>query len=258
MTSPNVNELYLYLNEKIPSALSCDWDNDGLMVAANCDRKVNKILLALDVTDSVVREAKERGCDTIISHHPLIFKPLSSLNTSDPVAKTAIACVVDDIAVMSFHTRLDALVGGVNDVLAELIGVMDTSEFGPHGEEIGRIGVLEHETTPKQLALQIKKILGADSVRLTDASRPVKKVALLGGGGKDYVIPAKLAGADAFVTGEINYNTAVTARDCGISVIEAGHYFTEAPVMAFIKELVKREFPSVLFEFAVSNPTVAL
>lgn len=258
MKSPNVNELYCYLNEKIPSSLSCDWDNDGLMVAANCDRKVNKILLALDVSEKIVSKAKELGCDTIISHHPLIFRPLSSLNTSDPTARIAIDCAVNNIAVMSFHTRLDALVGGVNDVLAELIGLRDTSEFGPTGEEIGRIGDLEHDTTSMQLALQLKKILGADSIRLTDANKPVKKVALLGGSGKDYVIPAKLAGADVFVTGEINYNTAVTAQDCGISVIEAGHYFTEAPVMGFIKELIQCKFPSVRIEFEVSNPMIAL
>lgn len=258
MISPNVNELYAYLNEKIPSSLSCDWDNDGLMVAVNCDRKINKILLALDVTENIVSQAKDMGCDTIISHHPLIFKPLSSLNISDTTARIALACANNDIAVMSFHTRLDAIKGGVNDVFAELIGVRDTSEFGPDGEEIGRIGDLEYETNSKELALRIKKILGADSIRLTDANKPVKKVALLGGSGKDYVIPAKLAGADAFITGEINYNTGVIARDYGISIIEAGHYFTEAPVLNFIKDLIQREFPSIQIEFAVSNPTITL
>ncbi len=255
---PNVNELYRYLNEKIPMSLSCDWDNDGLMVAADGNRKVNKILLTLDVTKDVVKVAKELSCDVIISHHPLIFKPLASVNDSDSTSEIVICSLLNGISVMSFHTRLDALKDGVNDVLAERIGVKDASEFGPEDEEIGRIGVLDGEMTPTDFALKVKDVLGADSVKLTDANKPVKTVALLGGRGKDYVLPAKLAGADVFVTGEITYNTAVTAKDSGISVIEAGHYFTEVPVLDFLEKLIEQAFPTVTVERAVSNPTVTL
>lgn len=256
--NPNVNELYAYLASNIPSTLSCDWDNDGLMVASDGKRTVNKILLALDVSKKVIAEAKERGCDAVISHHPLIFKPMKSVNEADPTAEIVISAVRDGIAVMSFHTRLDALRGGVNDVLSELIGVKETSDFGPAGEEIGRIGTLDAETSARELALHVKNVLGADAVRLTDSGRPVRKVAVLGGGGKDYVIPAARAGADVLVTGEIGYNTAVIAADLGISVIEAGHYFTEAPVLTMLESLIARKFSNIAFEHAVSNPTVTI
>ncbi len=256
--NPNVNELYTYLTESIPTSLSCDWDNDGLMVASDGKRTVNKILLALDVSGNVIAEAKARGCDAVISHHPLIFKSIKSVNDSDTTSEIVISAVKDDIAVMSFHTRLDALDGGVNDVLATMIGVKNTANFGPFGEEIGRLGSLDREMTAKDLALHVKNVLGADAVRLTDSGNNVNKVAVLGGGGKDYVIPAARAGADILVTGEIGYNTAVIAADLGISVIEAGHYFTEAPVLAMLESLIARKFPKIVFEYTVSNPTVTL
>lgn len=256
--NPNVKELYAYLSESIPTSLSCDWDNDGLMVASDGNRTVNKILLALDVSKAVIAEAKRRGCDAVISHHPLIFKPMKSVNEADPTAEIVISAVRDGIAVMSFHTRLDALRGGINDVLSEAIGVKETTDFGPVCEEIGRLGTLEDETAAKKLALHVKNVLGADAVRLTDAGKPVRKVAVLGGGGKDYVVPAARAGADVLITGEIGYNTAVIAADLGISVIEAGHYFTEAPVLAMLESLISRKFSDVAFERAVSNPTVTL
>lgn len=256
--NPNVKELYAYLSESIPTSLSCEWDNDGLMVASDGSRTVNKILLALDVSKNVIAEAKSLGCDTVISHHPLIFKPMKSVNEADTTSEIVISAVRDGIAVMSFHTRLDALRGGVNDVLSELIGVKDATEFGPSGEQIGRLGTLDSEMTAKALALHVKNVIGADAVRLTDSGKPVTKVAVLGGGGKDYVVPAAYAGADVLITGEIGYNTAVIAADLGISVIEAGHYFTEAPVLAMLESLIARKFPDVAFEHAASNPTVTL
>lgn len=256
--NPNVNELYAYLSANIPSSLSCDWDNDGLMTAVKGGSTVNKVLLSLDVSKKVIEKAKELGCDAVISHHPLIFKPMRSVTEADPTAEIVIFSIVEGVAVMSFHTRLDALDGGVNDVLANVIDVKNTKNFGPAGEEIGRIGTLDTETSAKDLALRVKNALGADAVRLTDSGRNVRTVAVLGGGGKDYVIPAYLAGADVLVTGEIGYNTAVIAADLGISVIEAGHYFTEALVLPMLESLILREFPGITVEYENSNPSVTL
>ncbi len=255
--NPTVNELYAFLNEKIPSALSCEWDNDGLMVASDGSREVKKILLTLDVSKKTLNMAKARGCDAVISHHPLIFKPLKSVTEADTTADIVISAVKSDVAVMSFHTRLDALSGGVNDALCELIGVTDTVPFGPEGEKIGRLGTLSFEATAETLALSVKAALGADAVRLTaqDKSKSVKKIAVLGGGGKDFVLPAVRAGADVLITGEIGYNTGVTAEDAELAVIEAGHYFTEAPVLERLRSMIAEAYPSVSFEFFVSNPT---
>ncbi len=258
--NPTVNELYSFLNEQIPQSLSCDWDNDGLMVAANGEKQVGKILLALDVSQKTLETAKNLGCDAVISHHPLIFKPLRSVTESDTTSDIVISAIKSEIAVMSFHTRLDALSGGVNDTLASGLGIVDIEDFGPAGEEIGRIGTLETETNVKEFALSVKEYLAADAVRVTpsDMTKPVRRVAVLGGSGKDYVISAVRAGADVLVTGEIGYNTAVMAEDLGLAVIEAGHFFTENPVLGALEAMISSKYPEIVIEYTNSNPTVTL
>ena len=118
---PTIDELYRFLNEKFPENLRCDWDNDGLMVAAEPDREVYRVLCSLDVTDECVDYAIENKFDVIVSHHPMIFKPLKGVNYLDPVARKTIKLLKNNISVMSFHTRLDAAAGGVNDLFAKLL-----------------------------------------------------------------------------------------------------------------------------------------
>ena len=255
--SITVKELYGYLNSEIPSSLSCEWDNDGLMVCENENREVKKILLSLDITESAIVYAANNGFDVIISHHPLIFKPIRSLNTTDLTSKRAISALISGISVMSFHTRLDALTGGVNDVLCDLLNIMDTNAFGPAGEEIGRVGTVE----PAPLcdfAKLIKEKLGSDIVVVTDAGKNVSRVAVIGGDGKDYVKAAQLAGADTFVTGRCGYNVDVDAKDLGLNIIEAGHYYTEAPVLHKLAELIESRFAGLNIEYYNSNPTFAV
>lgn len=252
--SIKVRELYSYLEELMPRTLSCEWDNDGLMVCADDRKEVKKILFALDVTYDAVEYAHNNGFDVIISHHPLIFTPLKSVSGDDVSSAIAIYAIKNDVAVMSFHTRFDSHENGVNDVLSELLELNDTERFGPEGEEIGIIGNVQ-KTELEAFALKVKSLLCADSVNVTASAEQVKRVAVLGGGGKDYVLPAYRAGADTFVTGEINYNTAVTAKDLGINVIEAGHYFTEAAALKRLEEWIKSRFAGLTFEYYNSNPS---
>ena len=116
-------ELYRYLEEKMPRALSCAWDNDGLMCCPDGGREVRRVLVALDVTAEAVRYAVEGGYDVIVSHHPMIFKGLKAINDEHYVADKAMTLIREWISVMSFHTRLDAVEGGVNDTLANLLGL---------------------------------------------------------------------------------------------------------------------------------------
>lgn len=253
--SIKIRELYSYLDSIIPTSLSCDWDNDGLMVCGDVNADVKKILLTLDVTDGALEYAEEHGCNVIISHHPMIFRPVKSVVPTDVTSTQIIKALRSDISVMSFHTRLDAVKDGVNDVLCEILGVAETEIFGPAGEEIGRIGVVD-TIDFAEFAYAVKDRLGADSLTVTDAGKKtVNRVAVLGGGGKDFVTPAFFAGADTFVTGEINYNTAVIAKDLGINVIEAGHYYTETPVLHRLVEWIENRFAGLSFEFYKSNPS---
>lgn len=236
-------ELYQILNKKFPTSLSCDWDNDGLMCCPDGKREVRRVLLTLDVTADAIERATETECDVILSHHPLIFKGIKSLDGEAPVSAKAIDLIRHGISVMSFHTRLDAAEGGVNDVLATLLGLCDVTSFGE--EAIGRIGSLPQETTAEDFAKTVKEALCAPVVQLADAGKSVRRVAVLGGSGGDDVEAAKAAGADTYVSGELKYHQLTDAPEEGINLITAGHFHTEFPVCEMLKKLLAQIDPSI-------------
>lgn len=238
-----IRELYSIFNEKIPTALSCEWDNDGLMCCPDGDREVRRVLLTLDVTADAVAKAIETNCDLILSHHPLIFKGIKSLDGEDPISAKAIALMKNGISVMSFHTRLDAVAGGVNDLLAALLGLPDTEPFGD--EAIGRIGTLPEPMTAEAFAKKVKTVLNAPVVQLSDAGLPVRRVAVLGGSGSDDVEAAKSAGADTYVSGELKYHQLTDAPEDRINLITAGHFHTEFPVCQALKQLLSELDPTI-------------
>jgi len=246
-----VKQLYDKLCEQIPESLSCDWDNDGIMCATDGTAEVNNVLISLDVTEEVVDYAISRNFDLIISHHPLIFKPISKVTEDNHVSRKIIKLITNNVAVFSFHTRADKVTGGVNDLLADYIGLVDVCSFGEDG--LGRIGTLPDERELENFAEDIKMQLGADSVRYADAYNNVKRVALVGGDGKDYVRDAIAAGADTYVSGRLSYNVMEEAAEMGINLIEAGHYFTEFPVTSFFSTLVSSLDGNAYIEIADSN-----
>ena len=253
-----VIELYQFLNERIPASLSCDWDNDGLMCAPDRSREVKSVLLALDVTEAVVDEAAAGGYDVILSHHPLIFRPLKNLSGGDPCSRKLLKLIQNGIAVMSFHTRLDALRGGVNDVLASLLSLEGVEAFGHEGEMIGRIGSLPAPMAFADFAGLVKEVLHAPFVSCVDCHRPVSKVALVGGDGKDYMKDAHLAGADVYLTGTLSYNMMVDAAELGLGLIEAGHFHTEQPVLRFLERILLEWDGTLRITLTDSNSVITL
>ena len=233
-----VNELYARLCERIPASLSCSWDNDGLMCCPDGSREVRAVLIALDVTGDTVRYAAENGYDVIISHHPFIFKGLKAVSNDNFVAAKAIDLIRNGISVMSFHTRLDAVNGGVNDILAKLLELKDTEPLVNGDEAIGRIGELDSKTALSLFAKKVKCALGAPCVLYADSGKPVKRVAVLGGEGGDDIAAAIASGADTYVSGRLGYHNMTDAPEMGINLIEAGHFYTEDPVCSFLAELV--------------------
>lgn len=242
---PTKRELYNYLDSIIPRALSCEWDNDGLMCCSHPDDEVKKVLFTLDITPAAIEYAADNGFDTIISHHPLIFKGYKSLNTDAGIPKRLIVLIEKRITAMSFHTRLDAVTGGVNDALAEALELSDTSVFGESDQAMGRIGYLPFEMDADSLAEYIKGKLGAPWVNYNGTGNKIKLLAVLGGAGEDEIGMAADAGADAYLTGELGYHALTDARDCGITLFEAGHYHTEFPVLSKLEQTVKAKYPEV-------------
>ena len=237
---PTKDEIYRRLDELIPVSQRCEWDNDGLMIRG--EGECRRALLALDVTAETVKYASENGYDAIISHHPMIFRPLKSVTDS-----RVIECVRRGIAVMSFHTRLDANFPGVNDALAEALGLRDVEVH-----DMIRAGAADISGLAA-FARHVGRSLSAPDVRYSGSSE-VRRVAVLGGSGKDFIQDVISLGCDTYVTGEMSYNSVCDAADAGLNVIEAGHYYTEAPVLGLLGKMISDGWPDVFIGYYDSDP----
>ena len=242
-----VSEISQYLNTILPTSLSCDWDNDGLMVCPDPEASVQKILFALDITPAVVNYAKKIGAELIISHHPLIFSGIRRMDGSDGTSRKVMDLIQSGIAAMSFHTRLDAADGGINDILASLFGLTAVQKFGAEGDDSARVGTLPSEMRFEDFCDLVKKTLGAPAVCGAKGNETVSRLAVLGGSGKDYIRAAQKMGADTFLTGEVNYNYLLDAAENGLSIVTAGHYHTEAPFFAFFEKTLAEKFGAFTF-----------
>ena len=195
--------------------------------------------------------AIERNFDLIISHHPLIFRPIKQISEEGAVSRKLVKLISNNLSVFSFHTRADKAKGGVHDILARILGLCDVVPFGEG--DLGRIGTLSKECELDEFAYNVKAALGADSLRVADGYNTVTRVAVVGGDGKDFVNDAILAGADTYVSGRLSYNVMEEASELGINLIEAGHYHTEEPVTKLFAELVARFDGNAYIEIANSN-----
>ena len=229
-----VSELYKKLNEKIPEYLSEDWDNEGLMLCPDPDREAEKVLFTLDVTEEAADVAVKNGFDLIISHHPLIFTPLKGITD-----QLLVKLLWSGISVFSFHTRFDAMAGGVNDALCRACGA-SVSTRGVCDEQLGVIGIYDEPMSPETLASKVKECLSSPSVQLASSGKECRRVAFVGGsGGSSAVSGALDVGADALVSGEIGYNAMLDGMKAGLTVITAGHFSTEQPAMKYLEDIVR-------------------
>lgn len=227
-------EIYHALAKLAPVELAESWDNVGLLVDTGAE--VTGILVTLDITEEVVREAQRAGCQLIVSHHPVIFAPLKRLSGQD----VAFHLVQNNISAVCMHTNLDAAEGGVNDVLAGLFDLQDTQPFA---DGCGRIGAI-NETMVPALVEQVRRVLDAP-VKYSDAGHPVRRLAVISGAGGSMFEQAAALGADCLLTGEANHHAALDARRLGMSLIAAGHYATEQPVVPVLAQRLKQQFPKL-------------
>lgn len=264
-----VRELYAALEARIPAALSCPWDHDGLSCCPDPDAPVRGVLVALDITEEVIELAATCDCNVILAHHPILFDGLHAVTRDTADGRKVMRLLAAGISTMAFHTRLDALVGGVNDILAARLGLTDTVPFedGESGSAasapapMGRVGTLprpmslEDFAAAVKTALAIPGILGgthtehlepvAPAVTYVGCGKEVRRVAVLGGAGDDFIAAAAAAGADTYLTGEIDHHKLCDAPDGSINLVAAGHYFTEFPVCSFLADTVASICPDV-------------
>ena len=243
-----IRELYASLEERLPRTLSCPWDNDGISCAPDLDAPVTGVVISLDPTEDAVEAAVEAGYNVILTHHPMLFRGLKTVDGHDTGSRKVIRMIQNGITAMAFHTRLDAVDGGVNDVLAARLGLENVVPFGddnPAGKPIGRVGDLPEAMTPEAFAEVIKTALGLSAVVWSGDGHPIRRVAVLGGSGDGDAAAAAAAGADAYVTGELKYHQLCDVPYEGINLYMAGHYHTEAPVLEYLAQLCEEIHPSI-------------
>ena len=225
-----------------PRQMAESWDNVGHLVG-DPGREVRRILVSLDITEQVVQEAADGGFDLIVSHHPVMncaWHPVQTLRTDDRQGRILTKLAENRISAICMHTNLDAAEGGVNDVLAQklgLEGLMPLTE-----EKIGRIGTLKCEMPLVEFTRFVIESLGCNGLRYTDCGKPVHRVAVGGGACGDYIPQAIAAGCDTFVTSDLRYHEFLDNTE--LNLIDAGHFPTEDGVCAAVADYLHKVFPA--------------
>ena len=228
-----------------PRESAMDWDNVGHLVG-DPEREVERILVALDITERVVQEAIDLGAQLIVSHHPVMNvrwheREMQTLRSDTRLGGLLTTLVKNDISVICMHTNLDAADGGVNDCLAKKLGLNDI--FLLNDEKIGRIGTLSCEIPLEQFLHDVVKSLSCRGLRYRDGGRPVHRVAVGGGACGEYIPQALAQGCDTFVTSDLRYNDFLDTQ--GLNLIDAGHFPTEDVVCPEVVHRLQKAFPAI-------------
>lgn len=245
-----VKEVYSFLDGKAPFSSQLGFDNAGFLVGRG-EQQVNRILVALDITEQVAQEAAEAGAELIVSHHPVIWEGAKSVTDETILGRKLLALVTNGIAAICAHTNLDAAKGGVNDALAETLGLTDTALLKTYGTYqdgtafgIERTGALPGgPVSLVEFAAVVKEKLNSNGVRYVDAGRPVRNVAVGGGSCSGSMKDVLAAGCDTFVTADVKYDGFLDAKAMGLNLIDAGHYPTENVVCPVLVSWLKAGFP---------------
>ena len=237
-----LNDIIDLIEKKVPLGLAYPWDNSGFL-CGDRNKEIKKIYITLDVNMYTVDEAVRVGADMIVSHHPIMFGGIKRIDFDTPSGYVLMQLIKNDIALYAAHTSMDCANGGINDVLAERLGIKDTEiiekneNFSAGG--LGRIGTVER-TTLKDFAETVKKALGAPFVRVSGAADTIVTRVAVGGGACDDLIPAARAmGAEVIVTADMKYHITMDAVESGICVIDAGHYPTEVFVTEIFADILR-------------------
>ena len=245
-----VREIYDLLDRKAPFRYQAGFDNAGFLVGRG-DREVTMVLVALDITPEVIKEAVEKGCQLIVAHHPVIWGQIGQVTDETSTGRKLLALMENNIAAICAHTNLDAAEGGVNSELARLVGLENPVPLEVDGEDekgvaygIGRVGLLSGGP------------LALEGVRVMDAGVPVHKVAV-GGGACGSMLPlAKAQGCDTFLTSDLKHDLYLEARVLGVNLLDAGHYSTETVVCPVVKTWLEEAFPGLEVEISAHQGEV--
>jgi len=247
-----VDDVTSLLDKLAPCRLAEEWDNVGLLVGHR-RRPVRTIMTCLTITPATATEAIERKVDLVISHHPLPFRPLKRLTSDTTEGRLLLDLIAADVAIVSPHTAFDSALLGINQRLAEGIGLSDIVPLIPAvdvGEEspvgAGRCGRLPVGTSFDELVLRVKRFLALEHLRVVGPlDRKITRVAIVCGSGGSLLDRAMAVACDGMLTGEASFHTCLAAQSHGMGLVLAGHFASERFAVECLAEVVAAQLPSV-------------
>ena len=247
---PTLREIESALYELAPRDTAMEGDNVGLLIGRP-DRKVSRILVALDVTEAVADEAMQQGANLIVAHHPVMNCALNPVQTirddGHPQGRLFLKLIENGIAAICMHPNLDRAGGGVNDALAARLGLENVEKL-PGGDDVLRVGELPGRMELPAFLHWVKAAIHPNGIRFADGGKPIHRVAVGGGACGEYFRAAAAAGCDVLVTSDLSYHEFLDAQAMGLTVLDAGHFPTEDVVCPVLCAYLREKFPGVTVE----------
>ena len=248
-----ISDIKEYLDSLYPFSLQEKWDNSGYLVESAV-QECERVILALDITNDVVDEAFHKDAELIISHHPVIFEPRRRITRNDPVYKL----IESGIGALCMHTNLDIARGGTNGVILDKLSKRLDVDCEPEPFEelggdkgLGWIISLKEGVVLRELARVCKEIFDCEYVRTThDSGTNISRIALCSGSGGSMLGLAAEKGCDALITGDVKHGVWIDAANCGISLLDCGHFHTENIVLWELRRVLEERFPQLDIEIA--------
>lgn len=252
----SVAEIVRFLQEHAPLELAEDWDNVGLLVG-DSQRTVSGVITCLTLTPDVADEVIERGAQLVVTHHPILFRPVQQITTAMPEGRMLLRLIEAGVAVYSGHTAYDSAGAGINQQLAELfeltqiralrgVGSEGNHQSDPRSPGAGRFGTLPAPLTLEALLRRIRERLPVEHLQYVgDPALQVQKLAIACGSAAEFLSEAARHGCQALLTGEARFHACLQARELGVALILAGHYASERPAMERLSGCLSTEFAGV-------------
>ena len=243
-----VAEIVETLDQWYPRDLAEDWDNTGLLLG-DARSNVRVAMTTLTLTEDVAEEACREDVGLIVSHHPILFRGAKQLTTDTAEGRIVLQLAQSGIAVYSPHTRFDSGQAGINQYLAERLGLSEIAPLRPSAdaEQIGsgRFGVLANPVGASEFAAVVSEVCGVPGIHVVDSGKSVTKVAVACGAAGEFLNDAIRLGCDGFVVGECRFHSALEARSSGVSLFVPGHYGSERPAVEWLANEISQSFSAV-------------
>jgi len=225
-----------------PLSIQESWDNSGLCIGSP-EKEVHGVLVGFDCTPDLIDEALQKGCDMVVTHHPLIFHGIKRIQDGDPVSDAIVKAIRGGVAVYAAHTTADKVLTGVSGAMARRLGLRDIAILEDEGGfGLGAVGTLERPLDGEEAVALVKERFGLKLLRCSAPVDGISRVALCGGSGASEIGAARSAGAQLYISADISYHHFFTPE--GFMIMDIGHFESEVEIVTILSEVIKEKFPT--------------